>query len=313
MYLVTGGAGFIGSNIVEALVSAGERVRVLDDLSNGLARNLQPFGDAVDFIEGDICDPAVVQRAVDGAQVVLHLAALGSVQRSVDNPARSNAVNVSGTVNVLDAARRAGVERFVFSSSSSVYGDNPALPKHEGLTPSPISPYAVTKLAGEAYARAFHHVYGLDTVCLRYFNVFGPRQRPDSAYAAVIPLFMQWAADGTALRINGDGEQSRDFTYVANVVEANLAAARAEGAGGQVFNIACGARYSLLDIVESLEKITGQSLERTHQDARVGDVRHSLADVSAAENVLGYRTVVSFDEGLSRTWQAFQSARAAAA
>ena len=242
MYLVTGGAGFIGSNIVEALVAAGDPVRVLDDFSNGLAANLEPFGNAVELIEGDIRDAEAVRRAVSGVRVVLHLAALGSVQRSVDDPATSNAVNVSGTVNVLDAARRAGVERVVFSSSSSVYGDNPEMPKHEGLTPAPISPYAVTKLAGEAYARVFHRVYGLDTVCLRYFNVFGPRQRPDSAYAAVIPLFMGWASEGTPLVINGDGEQSRDFTYVDNVVDANLKAVRAEGVGGRVFNIACGER-----------------------------------------------------------------------
>ena len=310
MYLVTGGAGFIGSNIVEALVAAGDRVRVLDDLSNGLARNLEPFGDAVELVRGDIRDPDTVRGAVEGARVVLHLAALGSVQRSVDDPATSNAVNVAGTLNVLDAARRADVERVVFSSSSSVYGDNPALPKHEGLTPSPISPYAVSKLAGEAYAHAFHHVYGLDTVCLRYFNVFGPRQRPDSPYAAVIPLFMGWAAEGRPLVINGDGEQSRDFTYVQNVVHANLAAARAEGAGGAVFNVACGERYSLLDIIAALEDITGRQLEREHREPRVGDVRHSEADVSAAEHALGYRVEVSFREGLERTWKAFQAGRA---
>jgi len=311
MYLVTGGAGFIGSHIVEALVAAGDRVRVLDDLSNGLAANLEPFGDAVELVEGDVRDAATVQRATDGARIVLHLAALGSVQRSVDDPATSNAVNVSGTVNVLDAARRAGVERVVFSSSSSVYGDNPIMPKHEGLAPAPVSPYAVTKLAGEAYARAFHRVYGLDVISLRYFNVFGPRQRPDSAYAAVIPLFMGWASEGKPLVINGDGEQSRDFTYVDNVVGANLKAAQAEGVGGRVFNIACGERYSLLDIIGTLEEITGRTLEREHRDPRVGDVRHSEADVSAAEDALGYRTVVTFREGIERTWKAFQARRAA--
>lgn len=309
MYLVTGGAGFIGSSIVEALVAAGDRVRVLDDLSNGLARNLEPYRDRVELVRGDIRDPETVRGAVDGARVVLHLAALGSVQRSVDDPATSNAVNVSGTVNVLDAARRARVERVVLSSSSSVYGKGATLPKHEGMTPVPISPYAVSKLAGEAYARAFHHVYGLDTVCLRYFNVFGPRQRPDSAYAAVIPLFMGWAAEGKPLVVHGDGQQSRDFTYVENVVLANLAAARAEAAVGGVFNVACGERYSLLDIIAALEEITGRRLEREHRDARVGDVRHSQADVSAAERAFGYRVAVSFRDGLARTWEAFQAER----
>ena len=312
MYLVTGGGGFIGSNIVEALVGAGQRVRVLDDFSNGLESNLTPFGDAVEVVHGDIRDASTVARAVDGIEVVLHLAALGSVPRSIENPALSNDVNVGGTVNVLDQAQRAGVGRIVFSSSSSVYGDNPTLPKHEGLVPSPISPYAVTKLAGEAYATAFHRVHGLDTVCLRYFNVFGPRQRPDSAYAAVIPLFMGWANEGRALVINGDGEQSRDFTYVDNVVQANLAAAQASGVGGGIYNVACGERYSLLDIIGAIEEISGKTLQREHREPRAGDVRHSEAAIAAAADALGYRTVVSFREGMERTWAAFQAGRTGA-
>jgi len=310
MYLVTGGAGFIGSNIVEALVGSGERVRVLDDLSNGTEANLTPFGDAVELVRGDIRDLATVARAAEGAKVVLHLAALGSVQRSVEDPATSNDVNVIGTLNVLTAARDAGAGRVVFSSSSSVYGENPTLPKTEDLTPDPISPYAATKLAGECYARVFARVYGLDTVCLRYFNVFGPRQRPDSQYAAVIPLFMGWARDGKPLVIHGDGEQSRDFTYVDNVVRANLLAAEAHNVSGRVFNIACGTRYSLLDIVSALERVGGRKLERSHTDARVGDVRHSEADISAAADALGFEVTVGFDEGLARTWDAFLALRA---
>ena len=305
MYLVTGGAGFIGSNIVEALVRAGRSVRVLDDLSNGLAENLAEFEGRVDFRRGDIRDLPEVRRAVDGATVVLHLAALGSVQRSVDDPATTNDVNVGGTLNLLVAAREAGVRRFVFSSSSSVYGDNPVLPKSETLATWPISPYAVSKQAGESYTRAFARVYGMDTVCLRYFNVFGPRQRPDAAYAAVIPLFMGNAFADRPLVIFGDGKQSRDFTYVENVVRANLAAAEADDVAGRVFNIACGERYSLLDIVSALEEVTGKTLRREHREARIGDVRHSEADIGAARAALGFDVTVGFREGLRRTWNAF--------
>ena len=305
MYLVTGGAGFIGSHIVEALVGEGERVRVLDDLSNGLAANLASFSDAVELVAGDIRDPSVVQRCVTGVDVVLHLAALGSVARSVADPVTSNDVNVTGTLNVLRAARDAGVHRLVFSSSSSVYGENPTLPKREDIALMPVSPYAVSKLAGEAYTRVFARLYDMETVCLRYFNVFGPRQRPDSAYAAVIPLFMQRAMDGQPLVIYGDGLQSRDFTYVTNVVRANLLAARASGVSGGVFNVACGERYSLLDIVRSLEAAVGHPLQVLHEDVRAGDVRHSEADVTEARNRLGYQVEVTFDEGFARTWRAF--------
>lgn len=305
MYLVTGGAGFIGSHIVEALVSRGESVRVLDDLSNGLAENVAPFGESVEFVHGDIRDSALVERCVTGISVVLHLAALGSVARSVADPITSNDVNVTGTLNVLRAARDARVRRFVFSSSSSVYGENPTLPKREDLVLMPVSPYAVSKLAGESYTRVFARLYEMETVCLRYFNVFGPRQRPDSAYAAVIPRFMKWALEGEPLVVYGDGMQSRDFTYVSNVVSANLAAAVAPGVSGGVYNVACGERYTLLDIVHSLETALGRPLRVVHEGARAGDVRHSEADVSAARAAIGYEVEVAFDEGLARTWRAF--------
>jgi len=311
VYLVTGGAGFIGSNIVEALVKSGTAVRVLDNLANGRRENLTAFADRVEWIEDDIRDPAACKRAVSGVRVVLHLAALGSVPRSIADPATSNDVNVTGTLNVLIAARDAGVKRVVFSSSSSVYGENPTLPKREDLATLPISPYAVSKLAAESYTRVFARVYGLETVSLRYFNVFGPRQRSDSPYAAVIPLFMQSALEGKPLPINGDGLQSRDFTYVTNVVRANLLAATAAGVSGGTYNIACGERYSLLDIVEALAEAAGRPLARDHRAPRAGDVRHSQADISAAAKDLGYRVEVGFREGLALTWRAFLTAQGA--
>jgi nucleoside-diphosphate-sugar epimerase len=309
VFLVTGGAGFIGSNIVEALVASGRAVRVLDNLANGRRENLDALGSRVEWMEGDIRDPDACRRAVAGVEVVLHLAALGSVPRSIADPATSNDVNVGGTLNILIAARDAKVRRVVYSSSSSVYGDNPTLPKHEDLATSPISPYAVTKLAAEHYTRVFARVYGLETVSLRYFNVFGPRQRADSPYAAVIPLFMQAARDRTPLPINGDGLQSRDFTYVTNVVSANLLAASAPGVSGRAFNVACGERYSLLDIVDALSAAVGRPLECQHLAARIGDVRHSQADVSAASRDLGYRVEVGFRDGLMRTWREFDAAQ----
>ncbi len=305
MYLVTGGAGFIGSNIVESLVRDGVSVRVLDNLSNGVAANLEPFEDAIEFVEGDVRDANVCRLAARGAEVVLHLAALGSVPRSIDDPDLSNAVNVNGTLNMLLAARDEGVRRFVFSSSSSVYGENPALPKREDMATLPISPYAVSKSAGENYTRVFSRVYDIETVCLRYFNVFGPRQRPDAAYAAVIPLFMGAALERKPLLINGDGEQSRDFTYVGNVGRANRLAAIVKGASGNVYNVACGERYSLLDIVSALEDACGYPLERQHGPARAGDVRHSQADIGAARKDLEYEVSVGFAEGLAATWRVF--------
>lgn len=305
MYLVTGGAGFIGSHVASALTADGQSVRVLDDLSNGTEANLEALGGDVEFVQGDICDQDSLERSLRGVHTVFHLAALGSVPRSIENPIRSNEVNVGGTVRLLDAARRAGVRKVVYSSSSSVYGDNPALPKHEGLATNPISPYATSKLAAENYTRVFHRVYGMDTVCLRYFNVFGPRQRPDSQYAAVIPLFMKGAAENTPVTVFGDGRQSRDFTYVANVVHANLLAARREGVAGGVFNVACGGRHSLLEILEELERLVGHPLERRHEPPRPGDVPHSMAAIDAAREKLGFEVKVGFAEGLERTWRAY--------
>ncbi len=305
MYLVTGGAGFIGSHIASALVNEGEPVRILDDLSNGTETNVATVGARAEFQQGDICSPADCGRAMKGVHTVFHLAALGSVPRSIENPVRSNEVNVTGTLNILDAARRAGVKRVVYSSSSSVYGDNPALPKGEDLPTSPISPYAVSKLAAENYTRVFARVYAMENVCLRYFNVFGPRQRPDSQYAAVIPLFMKGANEGTPITVFGTGEQSRDFTYVSNVVDANLLAARTEGVAGRVFNIACGGRHSLLEIIGALEKASGRELERKHEPPRAGDIPHSMADITAAREALQFDVKVSFEDGLARTWEAY--------
>jgi len=282
-------------------------VRVFDSLATGLESNLDAFGGDVEFHRGDLRDTAALAAAMRGVTHVLHLAALGSVPRSIEDPALSNDVNVTGTLNVLVAARDAGVERVVFSSSSSVYGASQALPKRVGHLLDPISPYAVTKQAGEQYTRVFAGVYGLSTVSLRYFNVFGPNQRPDSAYAAVIPKFMAWALAGEPLVIHGDGLQARDFTYVANVVSANLlAATAAAGVDGEVFNIACGKSYSLLDIADALGAAAGRRLERHHVGGRAGDVRQSLADIEPAKAKLGYRVLVEFEEGLANTWEVFR-------
>ncbi|MFQ5477343.1 MAG: NAD-dependent epimerase/dehydratase family protein [Candidatus Binatia bacterium] len=306
MYLVTGGGGFIGSHIVGALVARGDRVRVLDDFSNGLSANLDEYSGSVEVVRGDVRDREAVGRAMRGVQYVFHLAALGSVDRSIVDPMTSHEVNVTGTLNVLTAAREAGVERLVYSSSSSVYGENPVMPKVESLATLPVSPYATTKLAAENYTRVFYLIYGLATVSLRYFNVFGPRQRPDAAYAAVIPRFMEAAIQNKSLTVHGDGLQTRDFTYVDNVVSANLLALEApDAAVGRVFNIACGERYSLLDIIGALEEAVGATLPRRHVEARAGDVRNSQADIGAAGEYLGYGVKVGFSEGLARTWRAF--------
>lgn len=282
-------------------------MRVFDNMATGLESNLDAFGRDVELHRGDLRDASAVAEAMRGVSCVLHLAALGSVPRSIEDPAVSNDVNVAGTLNVLVAARDAGVARVVTSSSSSVYGASQELPKRVGQPLDPISPYAVTKQAAEQYTRVFARVYGLSTVALRYFNVFGPNQRPDSAYAAVIPKFMAWALAGQPLVIHGDGMQARDFTYVANVVSANLLAATAEGVDGEVFNIACGKSYSLLDIADALAAAAGRPLQRRHVEARAGDVRKSLADIEPAASRLGYRVLVGFDEGLATTWEIFRA------
>jgi len=300
LYVVTGGAGFIGSNLVDALVRRGDRVRVLDDLSTGRRENLagQP---AVEVVVGDLRDPATLSRALAGATGVFHQAALRSVPRSVDDPRSSNDVNVNGTLGLLLACRDAGVRRVVYASSSSVYGDDPNLPQVETQATRPISPYAVSKLAAEYYCQVFARLYGVETVSLRYFNVFGPRQNPESKYSAVIPRFLQLALDGEPLEVHGDGEQSRDFTFIDNVVQANLLAMTVPGVAGEVFNVACGSRHSLLAIAGAIGDFLGRAPARHHVEARAGDVRHTLADIAKAERLLGYRPLVDFAEGMRRT------------
>jgi nucleoside-diphosphate-sugar epimerase len=313
LYLVTGGAGFIGSNIVEKLVQRGERacpersrrVRVLDDFSTGKRENLAPWLDRIELIEGDIRDPEMVRRAMAGVDYVLHQAALPSVPRSVADPVSTHQVNATGTLNVLLAARDAGVKRLVYASSSSIYGNSPELPKREDMPTNPLSPYAASKLAGENYCRAFTQVYGLETVCLRYFNVFGPRQDPASQYAAVIPRFITAMLDGQRPVIYGDGQQSRDFTYVENVVQANLLACQAEGAAGEVFNVACGQRSTLLDLVRELEQVMGRKAKPEFAPPRPGDVKHSQAAIDKACERFGYVPLVRFDEGIRCTIASF--------
>lgn len=288
----------------------GHRVRVLDDFSSGKEANLVSFVDRVELIRGDIRDAALVNRAMKDVEIVFHEAALGSVPRSVADPLTTHEVNITGTLNVLLAAREAGVRRVVYASSSSVYGETPELPKHERMIPQPLSPYALSKLAGEHYAKVFKHVYGFEVVSLRYFNIFGPRQDPESQYAAVIPRFITALLSGKPPVVYGDGLQSRDFTYVENVVKANMLAAEAEGVAGQVFNVACGGRYTLLDLLAKLKEIIGSDIEPIHQAERAGDVRDSQALIEAAERALGYRVSVDFDEGLRRTveWYKLQKA-----
>jgi len=304
LYLITGGAGFIGSHIAERLLADGHRVRVLDNLSSGKEENLSGLpgsSDRLELVRGDVRDLDQVRAAMKGTEIVFHEAALGSVPRSVDDPVTTHESNMTGTLNVLLAARDAGVRRLVYASSSSVYGETPVLPKKEDMTPQPLSPYALSKLAGEQYCSVFHHVYGFEAVALRYFNIFGPRQDPESQYAAVIPKFVTAMLDGRRPVVYGDGLQSRDFTYVDNVVEANLLASQAEGIAGRAFNVACGGRYTLLDLLARLNEIAGTQVEPVHQAARAGDVRDSQASVDAAQQAFGYRVVVDFEEGLRRT------------
>jgi len=308
LYLITGGAGFIGSNIVAELLKRDERVRVLDNFSTGRRENIAPLSDHIDLVEGDLRDLPTVSHAVEGVDYVLHQGALPSVQRSVDAPLASHAANATGTLNVLIAARDAGVRRVIYASSSSIYGDSPTLPKREDMLPAPKSPYAVSKMAGEQYCRAFAEVFGLETVCLRYFNVFGPRQDPMSQYSAVIPIFITAMLRDEAPTIHGDGKQSRDFTYVANVIQANLLAATApDDAIGRVFNVACGERYTLLDLVDNFNEILGTDIGPIYTDPRPGDVCHSLADISAAQGILHYKPEVDFREGLRRTVEWFST------
>lgn len=300
--LVTGGAGFIGSNLVAALAARGSRVRVLDDLSTGSMANLKEVADDVEVIVGDIRAPDQVRRALAGVEVVFHLAALPRVARSVADPFGTHLVNVNGTLNVLSAAHEMGIRRVVFASSSSVYGDTPTLPKHEDMNPRPQSPYAASKLAGEAYCRAFSSVYDIETVALRFFNVFGPRQDPAAEYAAVIPRFITRMIGGERPVILGDGKQSRDFTHIDNVVRGCLLAAEArQAAVGETINVACGSRITLIDLVTTLDELLGTDLEPEFGEPRPGDVRHSEAAIDKAAELLGYRPEVELREGLERT------------
>ena len=302
--LVTGGAGFIGSNLTKALAASGERVRVLDNLSTGTWDNLDDVrGDhGVELVEADVRNREAVAKACAGVEVVFHEAALGSVPRSVEDPIESDAVNTGGTVCVLDAARHAGVKRVVYAASSSAYGDTPTLPKHEGMSASPLSPYAVSKLAGEHYLSVFARVYGIETLSLRYFNVFGPHQTPDGAYAAAIPKFGAAAIAGKPITVFGDGEQTRDFCYIDNAIQANLlAGSSAKRLTGEVLNIATGHRVTINAVIAEIGRLLGRDLEVVHAEPRAGDVRHSLADVSRAAELLGYQVEVLWKEGVKRT------------
>ncbi len=306
--LVTGGAGFIGSNLVRSLAAAGDEVRVLDDLSTGRPENLDGVGGLVELVEGDVRNQLQVRKAVVGAEVVYHLAALPSVARSVADPRASHQVNVDGTLNVLLAAGEAGVRRLVYASSSSVYGDTAELPKHEGMPVSPRSPYAAAKLAGEAYCRAFACVFPLETVCLRFFNVFGPRQDPTSQYAAVVPRFVTRMLAGQPAEVVGDGCQTRDFTFVANAVEAcRLAAVAGPQAVGEAMNVGCGDRISVLDLAGLVNDLLGKSIEPVFTPARSGDVRDSQAAIDKAGRLLGYRPLVPVRDGLAETVRWFAS------
>jgi UDP-N-acetylglucosamine/UDP-N-acetyl-alpha-D-glucosaminouronate 4-epimerase len=301
-YLVTGGAGFIGSNIAEHLVAQGESVRIIDDLSTGRRANVEAFLDRVDFLEGDITGPDACARAVEGMDYVLHQAAIPSVPRSVADPMAGHHANATGTLNLLIAARDAKVKRFVYAGSSSAYGDQPGAFKREDLRPNPTSPYGAAKLAGECYVAAFSACYGIETVSLRYFNVFGPRQDPNSPYSAVIPLFISAVQEGRSPTIYGDGRQSRDFTYVENNVRANILAATGDfDAKGQVYNIACGQSYSVLDLLAGVNAALNAAVEPVFAAPRVGDIRDSRAAISRAQADLGYTVTVPFVEGLKRT------------
>jgi nucleoside-diphosphate-sugar epimerase len=307
-YLVTGGAGFIGSNIVDELVRRGHSVTVLDDLSAGKESNLADVRAKIDFQQASITDLPAVESACRGADYVIHLAARTSVPRSVADPLETNHINIDGTLNVLVAARMAKVRRFVYAASSSAYGDTPTLPKVETMTPEPISPYGVTKYTGELYAQAFGRCYGLENASVRYFNVFGPRQDPTSPYSGVLSRFMLAVIEGQPMVVFGDGEQTRDFTYIENVVDETLRACEAPGASGMVFNGGTGARITLNEVLKLLGKITGKKIEAKYAPPRAGDIRDSQADISLARKVLGYEPRVGFEEGLQRTWAWYKSA-----
>jgi UDP-N-acetylglucosamine/UDP-N-acetyl-alpha-D-glucosaminouronate 4-epimerase len=309
-YLVTGGAGFIGSHLAEELVRRGHRVRVADSLITGKRSNLDRIP-GIEFVEGDLADLEFARKAADGCDYILHQAAIPSVPRSVKDPITSNRANVDGTLNILVAARDAGAKRLVFAASSSAYGDTPTLPKHEGMPTGPLSPYALQKVVGEQYLQMFTRLYGLETVSIRYFNVFGPRQDPSSPYSGVISVFATALLDNQPPKIYGDGEQTRDFTYVANVVDGVLRACEAPHASGEIINVATGGRISLNRLFYAMRDLVGGTLEPVYAESRKGDVRDSQADIRKAKALLGYEPVVSFEEGLARTIAWYRSARSA--
>ena len=306
-FLVTGGAGFIGSHLATALAARGDRVRVLDNLSTGHVANLAHLQGKVDLFEGDIADQGIVSKAVEGVDCIFHEAALASVPRSVVAPLETNSTCVTGTVTLLDAARKAGVRRIIYAGSSSAYGDQPTASKRETDLPAPLSPYAAAKLAAEHYCHAFYSTYGLETVTVRYFNVFGPRQDPKSEYSAVIPLFVTAMLSGKQPTIFGDGLQSRDFTYVDNVVHGNLLAADAPNVAGKSINVACGYQINLLDLIAAINEVLGLNIEPVFKPARAGDVRESLADITRARQFLEYEPKVDFSEGLLRSIDYYRS------
>ena len=300
-YLVTGGAGFIGSNIVKKLLENGEQVRVLDNFATGKRENLFPFrNNNFELIEGDLRSFHIVRNAVEGVDYILHQGALPSVPRSINDPITTNDVNILGTLNILEAAKEFGVKRVVYASSSSVYGDSDTLPKVEDMPVQPLSPYALSKYTGERYCQIYYKIYGLETVVLRYFNVFGPNQDPTSQYSAVIPKFIKLMKEDKQPVIYGDGKQSRDFTYVANVVMANILACQKEDVAGEIFNIACGERFTILQLVKSINRILNTSIEPIFERERVGDVKHSLAGIEKAKRILGFEVVCGFKEGLGK-------------
>jgi UDP-N-acetylglucosamine/UDP-N-acetyl-alpha-D-glucosaminouronate 4-epimerase len=307
--LVTGGAGFIGSSLARALIARGDRVRVIDNFSSGKRENLADIADRVELVEGDILDDRALARAIEGVELVFHEAAIPSVPKSMAEPIENHAANATGTLRVLEQSRRAGIRRLVYAASSAAYGDDPQLPKLETMSPAPISPYGGSKLAGEQYAQIYARAYGVETVCLRYFNVFGPRQDPASEYAAVIPKFITSALAGKQPRIFGDGSQSRDFCFIDNIIEANFKAAAADAGvvSGGVFNIACGQATDLNRVVALIGDFLGQKVSAIYEDERAGDIKHSFADIGAARARLGYTAGVSFAEGLGRTIDWYKS------
>lgn len=301
--LVTGGAGFIGSNLVDGLLREGYEVRVLDNFSTGRRENIEHVKNDIELIEGDMRDQEITDQAVAGVDMILHEAALPSVPRSINAPVTSNDVNVGGMLKLLSSAQKTGVQRMIMASSSSIYGNTVELPKHEGMTPKPMSPYAVTKLTGEHYLRVFHELYGMETLAIRYFNVFGPRQDPTSQYSGVIAKFMDAALEGTKYTVNGDGLQARDFTYIDNVVKGNLLALKASSLGGESVNVACGGKYSLIELIDAINKAAHVDLPIEYGPNRAGDVKYSMAAIEKAKALLGYEPEVDFYEGIKRTFE----------